>query len=511
MTFHSILFRSAEDRPPSEAMAAPDFFVDLNLDQVVAAITAGKAEYNLTPFFRWPLHDVDAVLYRHEVMRDLEDVVVLDNLKAFATALHLMRETLKELEKRHYRHQKEALFLVAVDAYCGAIASLRRDLDAANLHSRGLLAFREYLTEYAASDRFTSLLAESTKLKSDLSTVKYTLDIGAGSITVRAYDSEIDYTADVEATFHRFRQGDVKDYKAKFNEFPQINHVEAAVMDRVAKLYSELFVRLGIFCRQYSAYLDQVIKNFDREIQFYVSYLGYLEPLRQAGLKFCYPMLSSESKELDAHDVFDVALANALLAKRTTVVCNDLYLKGIERIFIVSGPNNGGKTTFARTFGQLHYLASLGCLVPGQNVKLFLFDQILTHFEREEDISNLHGKLQDDLVRIHEVLSRATPRSIIIMNEIFSSATLKDAIYLGTRVIERIVQLDALCACVTFIDELTLLSDKIVSVASTIVPERPAVRTYKIVRKPADGLAYAMSIAEKYRLTRRQILERIKS
>jgi DNA mismatch repair protein MutS len=511
MTFHSILFPSAEDRPPSEGLAQPLFFVDLNLNQIVAAITAGKAEYNLAPIFYWPLRDVDAVHYRHEVMRDLEDVVLFDNIKTFATALRSMRETLKELEKRHYKHQREALFLAAIDAYCAAIVSLTRDLGGANLHSRGLLSFREYLTEYAASDRFTSLLAESTKLKSDFSTVKYTLDIGGGSITVRKYDSEIDYATDVQETFRRFQQGAVKDYNAKFNNYPEMNHVEAAVMERVARLYLEIFTCLDTYCEKNSGYLDQVIRNFDREIQFYISYLDYLVPLRSAGLNFCYPTLSSGSKELRADDVFDLVLANALLAKRTAVVCNDFYLKGIERIFIVSGPNNGGKTTFARMFGQLHYLASLGCLVPGQNVKLFLFDQILTHFEREEDISNLRGKLQDDLVRIHDILNRATPKSVIIMNEIFSSATLKDAIYLATKVMGRIVQLDALCVCVTFIDELTLLSDKIVSAVSTVVPERPAVRTYKIVRKAADGLAYAMSIAEKYGLTRRQILERIKS
>jgi len=72
-------------------------------------------------------------------MRDLEDITLFGNMKAFAMALHSMRETLKELEKRHYRRQKQSLFLAAVDAYCGAIACLTRDLGAANLHSRGLL------------------------------------------------------------------------------------------------------------------------------------------------------------------------------------------------------------------------------------------------------------------------------------------------------------------------------------------------------------------------------------
>ena len=242
---------------PSEALAPPDFFVDLNLDQVVAAITAGKEEYNLAPFFRWPLHDVDAVLYRHEVMRDLEDVFVFDKIKAFATALQAMRKTLKELAKHHYKHQQEALFLDAVAAYCEAIASLTRDLGVADLHSRGLLSFREYLIDYAASDRFTSLLAETAKLRSDLSTVKYTLDIGSGSITVRKYDSEIDYAADVEETFHRFQQGAVKDYNVKFNEFPQMNHVEAAVLDRVARLYPEIFADLDVYCEEHSRYHRQ--------------------------------------------------------------------------------------------------------------------------------------------------------------------------------------------------------------------------------------------------------------
>lgn len=511
MTFHSILFNRPAEELVNQTPGEPAFFVDLNLDQVIETITAGKQEYDLKPFFYTSLSDVDTIQYRHDIMRDLENIDLFDHIRAFARAMRLMRDHLAQADKLHYNYQKERWFLDAVEVYCDAINRLVDDLASVDLSSRGFLALRGYVTDYASSGRFTSLLGETKRLQADLSAVKYCLLIKGNSIKVRKYDSESDYSVDVEATFEKFKQGAVKDYRVKFLNLQDMNHVEAKILDLVAQLYPEVFSELDDYCARNRSYLDETIGVFDREIQFYVSYLDYVALFKRLGLRFCYPQVSSNCKEIYDYEGFDLALAYKLSAETSSVICNDFYLTGKERIIVVSGPNQGGKTTFARSFGQVHYLASLGCPVPGREAQLFLFDRLFTHFEKVEDITNLRGKLQDDLVRIHDVLNQATSDSVIILNEIFTSTTIEDAIFLGKEVMERIIALDALCVCVTFIDELASLGEKTVSMVSTIVPENPTLRTYKILRRPADGLSYAISIAEKYRLTYDRLKERLKS
>ena len=146
---------------------------------------------------------------------------------------------------------------------------------------------------------------------------------------------------------------------------------------------------------------------------------------------------------------------------------------------------------------------------PDKQRGLYLPDRVFTHLEKQEDIATLRGKLDDELVRMRDILEHATAESVVVINEIFSSTTLADAVQVGEKVLTRIVELGCLAVCVTFVDELTTIAEATVSMVATVAADDPSQRTFKVVREPADGRAYAWALADKYGLTHERLKARL--
>lgn len=241
-------------------------------------------------------------------------------------------------------------------------------------------------------------------------------------------------------------------------------------------------------------------------MRFFLAYLDFLSPLRAAGLPFTYPE-PADTPPFFVEGAFDLVLAAKLVAEGKVPIPNDFRVER-EHILVITGPNQGGKTTFARMVGQVHHLFSLGLPVPGRRARLLLPDQILSHFEVRENPEDLRSKLESDLLRLRDILEQATARSLLILNEPLASATLVDARMIGRFLLEKIRDKGSLALVVTFLDELARLPGTR-SLVAEVDPSDPSRRTFHIREKPAEGKAYALALAARHGLTDEALKRRL--
>ena len=487
----------------------PEYFEDLNLEIVIKSIVRLRKGYDIDLYLNNPLHDVKTIIYRQEIMRDIDGLGLLGPINKFSERIRVVNRFLKIMGNVDYSLFKLGWFLEAVLMYVEAVENIAREFEKVSLKSRGLVALDRYIEDYIHSKSFINLSHDARKIKSELKEIKYCIVVQDGKLVVKKHEKEEEYSSVVERTFNKFKQGDVDNYLVKVSEGIGMGHVEAKILEFVANLYPIPFRHLKEFFEENKDFLDSTILDFEKDIQYYIAYLEFIEAFRRRGLPFCYPKINTMTKDEYVRNGFDVSLAYLMSNRDASIVLNDYYLNESERIIVVTGPNQGGKTTFARMFGQLHYFASLGFPIPGSQAQLCLYDEIFTHFDKQENVQNLHGKLEDSLFRIRNILEKLTSRSILIVNEIFSSTTLQDAVFLSKKILQKVSDKDALCVWVTFIDELSNLNTKTVSMVATVDPNDPTKRTFRIERMPADGLAYAQSLVEKYKLTEKDILARV--
>ena len=189
------------------------------------------------------------------------------------------------------------------------------------------------------------------------------------------------------------------------------------------------------------------------------------------------------------------------------VIPNDLHNDKGERFFVLTGPNQGGKTTFARSLGQLVYFTKMGLDVPAVSANVPYFPDIQTHFSVEESVETGRGKLKEELTRLAPMMEENRKDTFVIINELFTTAASYDAEIMGKKVLKHFIGLGCMGIYVTHLQELAGSHEGIVSLRAMLDENR--IQTFKIERGAAEDTACAENVVNRYRLTYEQLKERL--
>jgi len=169
------------------------------------------------------------------------------------------------------------------------------------------------------------------------------------------------------------------------------------------------------------------------ELAFYVGCINLQEALARKGQPTCLPAAApAGARRWSCRGLYDVGLA---LTLDRPVVGNDVQADGKDLV-IITGPNTGGKTTFLRSVGVAQLLMQAGTFVPAEAFEASLCEGLFTHFKREEDVRMEHGKFDEELARMSEIVDHLTPGSLLLCNESFAATNERE----GSEVARQIVR-----------------------------------------------------------------------
>lgn len=376
--FKSLLLKDPDKQDVLDDEIYPKIWEDLHLEQIISYISKKIENKNIVKYFYKPLKDLEEIHYRHEIFKDLEENKSLfEVFKNFVEEMDVVKKELAFSNKLEYKYNKEGWWLEALDKYINTIKKVEGYLYNESLKSQGLINFSNYIKEYANNTYFNNLIENFKIVKENIEKVSYCLNIDGLKVTVYKCEKDEEYKEDILKTFEKFKNQLNKEYNVKITIRKGMDHVENEIIDRVSKIYPYPFELLDSFYKEYYNFLDPIIGRCSEELKFYLAYIDFIENFKNNGLNFCYPLITLNKGNIYLYESFDLALAYEKLKKGDIVVVNDLELSPQERIIIVTGPNQGGKTTFARMVGEVFYLSRLGVPVPGKEVRIFFMGQYI--------------------------------------------------------------------------------------------------------------------------------------
>lgn len=494
---------------PAAPMLTDDAMADLQLAGWALAIAGQPGGLDIRPFLRTPAATIAEAVFRQGVFRDLNAPptrrafgAFLQAMTAYETSAAIANEQASTLEIARYR-------LTAASAYCTGVRGLLQGLRQGPAASDALADLTHYLSRYAASEGFLAMANRASKLESDLDALRYGLRLGPGYVVVESVARDEDYAAVVAQAFARFRVDEAKDYRSAYQVGRHLNGLEERILIELADQNRTLFDELTRFAGEYADPVDPIVAQVRTEVAFYTTVFDVVQESERRGQPWCLPHFIEANDRTIVAQAADVALLHPAIGDPAHVVRNDLDRTASEQLIVITGPNQAGKTTFARVWGQLHVLARVGCPVPARSACIPFMRRVETHFERAEVAGSQRGKLKDDLVRIRDIVERADSETLVILNELFASTTTTDAIDLSREILDQLMDRGATIVCVTFLWELAQARPSLASWVGSVTAQDASKRTYRIRRGHPEGQAHTEALAASYSLTAAQLARRM--
>ncbi len=265
--------------------------------------------------------------------------------------------------------------------------------------------------------------------------------------------------------------------------------------DSITELREKGLNSIGNTLMQAADHIRNFFIMFERELNYYLGCLNLCEYLQGLGMNLVYPnIVENEVGIVDYSELCDTALA---VQKQSIVTGNDgnLYNK---KAVIISGANQGGKTTFLRSIGQAIIFTQCGMFVTASAFTTGLYNGIYTHFRKEEDTSMKSGKLDEELMRIDKIIRVVKPGCLIMFNESFASTNEREGTDIGLQILKALEDRGIRIFLVTHFYELAESFRKQDPYAMFLRAERrdDGVRTFKILEGYASKTGFGMDLYE---------------
>lgn len=470
--------------------------------------------------------DPDVILYRQETLADLARLPALSDTLARVVPIlcdirelrHLDRDTGTNAGDSYlYSITEIELYVQAVDTLAGGLSAV-----VSESLSPAFRALTDRMTDLAASDGYQSLKARLADLSSHVHEVK-SVTVGVNlDAACRPTEAGV-----ISLNAEPFKSGRLLDKILRMS-FKNDAMTCIAPLTPLGKKQSENRQEAlsgafkgaleDVFRSSVKAWRaivgDYVLDNTDfllkllPEIEF-VSRVSALEKrLTDAGYPLTTPVLRPMAeKAFDARGLYNPDVALRIDEK---VVANDLAFDDSARIYVLTGPNRGGKSVITCAVGLAQAMTALGMRVAAESLTVSPVDGIFTHFPEGAEDTIDKGRLGEECARLREIFEEVTGDSMILLDESLSSTGAFEASYIAAEILTGFAVVGCRGIFSTHLHELASAVPEInerasaeggVGIDTLVAGIEEGRRSFLIKRARPDGRSYARDIAEKYGLS----------